>query len=205
MNGLAFGLGIVSWSLAEYCIHRWLGHDKRWVSNPFGTEHTTHHSRGNYFAPSWKKALYAAVATAVILGLAATLLPVYVALSYVGGFVGFYVTYEALHRLEYVTEGLGPYARWARRHHFHHHFHAPAKNHGVTSPIWDWVFGTYDRPKIIFVPEKLKMSWLCDPSNGEVYPHLQGRYQLRRSKSGANSTTNRCSLSPERLAVAPRS
>ena len=178
---IAAALGVASWSLAEYCIHRWLGH--RYVKNIFGREHTAHHSRGNYFAPSWKKGVAALVATGLLIGPAMWLAPTGVAIAYVAGFVGFYLTYETLHRLEHVWQGVGPYSRWARRHHFHHHFHDPSSNHGVTSPIWDLVFGTYARPEVICVPEKLQMQWLCNPSTGEVWRHLQSNYQLRRRRT----------------------
>ena len=49
---LAIAAGVATWSFLEYTIHRWLGHDKRLLRNPFGIEHTAHHSRGNYFAPT---------------------------------------------------------------------------------------------------------------------------------------------------------
>jgi len=177
---LAFVLGVLTWSLMEYVIHRWLGHDRRWVKKtPFGSEHTAHHSRGNYFAPSWKKAL----ATLLFVGVAAPpavlIAGVEAGFAYTGGLVGFYLVYEALHRLLHVWEGVGPYARWARRHHFFHHFHDPKLNHGVTSPLWDLVFGTYARPERINVPKKLAMRWLLDPTTGQVRSPLLRDYSLR--------------------------
>ncbi len=50
---IALFLGALTWSFSEYCIHRWLGH--RFTKNFFGKEHVAHHSKGNYFASSWKK------------------------------------------------------------------------------------------------------------------------------------------------------
>jgi sterol desaturase/sphingolipid hydroxylase (fatty acid hydroxylase superfamily) len=29
-----------------------------------------------------------------------------------------------------------------RQHHMHHHFQTPDKRYGVSSPLWDYVFGT---------------------------------------------------------------
>ena len=101
-------------------------------------------------------------------------------LAYALGLAGFYLTYEGLHRLEHVHAGFGPYGRWARRHHFHHHFVDPKANHGVTSPLWDLVLGTYAEPSIIPVPEKLAMRWLTDPRTGDLRPELAGTYELRR-------------------------
>lgn len=190
-------LGAASWSLSEYLIHRWLGHYRPLLRNPFGVEHTAHHSRGNWFAPTWKKALAAVAVTAVVWPLASLAVGPVVAAAYTAGYLGLYITYEVIHRLEHVTAGVGPYARWARRHHFHHHFHDPSSNHGVTSPIWDWVFGTYTPVTHVRVPEKLAMTWLCDPETGEVWPQHRAVYSLRRkgraapSYSGAGSATCR--------------
>jgi sterol desaturase/sphingolipid hydroxylase (fatty acid hydroxylase superfamily) len=89
-------------------------------------------------------------------------------IAYVAGLIGFYGVYEVLHRLEHTSAGIGPYARWARRHHFHHHFVDARENHGVTSPLWDVVFGTYRKPGPIKVPPKLCMPWLKDPETGDI-------------------------------------
>lgn len=155
-------LGALSWTFLEYVIHRWLGHDKRFRKNPFAVEHIRHHSQGDYFAPSWKK-LGAGAAAALLVGVPAVGLLGYVTgLAFTGGLLGFYAAYEVLHRLEHVTGGVGPYARWARRHHFTHHFVDARWNHGVTTPLWDHVFGTYKAPTTIRVPPRLCMQWLKD-------------------------------------------
>lgn len=181
MNALGFGLGVATWSLLEYCIHRWLGHDRRFRGNIFGQEHTRHHSQGDYFAPTWKK-LAAAVIALALLGTPAYLIAGTAGLWYSIGLIGFYGFYELLHRREHTHRGIGPYGRWARRHHFFHHFVDPRSNHGVTSPVWDWVFGTYKAPTVIPVPEKLKMVWLTDET-GDVWNELTPFYRLRRVRA----------------------
>jgi sterol desaturase/sphingolipid hydroxylase (fatty acid hydroxylase superfamily) len=173
-------VGAFTWTLLEYVIHRWAGHDKRFTRSVFGVEHTAHHARGHYFAPSWKKGLAAVVVAGVAIGPAVAVAGPSIGGAYVAGFVGFYLTYELLHRLNHVVPGRGPYGRWARRHHFWHHFHDPRSNHGVTSPIWDWVFGTYVAPGRVLVPERLAMPWLVDPATGEVREGLAEDYGLRR-------------------------
>ncbi len=176
-------LGAAGWSFSEYCIHRWLGHDRRFTGNLFGREHIAHHGKGDYFAPTYKKVAAAVAVAAVLIGPAILVAGPALGSAFVAGFVSFYGYYELLHRLEHVWEGFGAYGRWARRHHFHHHFHNPAMNHGVTSPIWDHVFGTYEVPGVVAVPEKLKMRWLVDPATGEIHEHLQGAYSLRRLRA----------------------
>lgn len=176
---VAVALGIFTWTLLEYVIHRWMGHDRRFRKTPFGVEHIRHHIEGNYFAPTWKKAVAAAIFVAVLSGPAVAIAGVAHGLAYVSGLVGFYGVYEWLHRREHTHAGVGPYGRWVRRHHFHHHFADGRTNHGVTSPLWDLVFGTYERPSVIRVPEKLCMAWLLDPDTGDVRAEHAASYQLR--------------------------
>lgn len=172
--------GVVTWTLLEYVMHRWLGHDRRLRGNPFGIEHVRHHAEGNYFAPAYKKLAAAAVATVVLGAPAIALLGTARGAAYVGGLIGFYGIYEILHRLEHVHAGFGAYGRWARRHHFTHHFVDARCNHGVTSPLWDLVFGTYRRPGRIVVPRKLAMAWLEDPETKNVRTDWAETFELAR-------------------------
>ncbi len=178
---ITFALGMFSWTFLEYVIHRWLGHDPRYRGNPFGVEHVRHHAEGNYFAPTPKKAALAALVAVAIGGPAAWLAGAHGAAA-VGGLLVMYGTYEVLHRREHTHAGIGRYGRWARRHHFHHHFVDPKTNHGVTTPLWDLVFGTYRTPAIIPVPAKLCMRWLLDDA-GAVRAEHAARYQLRGARS----------------------
>jgi sterol desaturase/sphingolipid hydroxylase (fatty acid hydroxylase superfamily) len=184
MNGtqlLAGVTGIVLWSLLEYVLHRFLGHDRRTMPNFFSVEHTRHHSEGGYFAPTWKKGLVAIVMSAAITGLVGAVLSVGIAVPFAVGFVGMYVAYEVVHRRLHTHRGVGAVGRYLRRHHFHHHFGNPRLNHGVTSPIWDVVFGTFQAPGVITVPEKLAMDWLVDPQTGDVHEDLATLWRLRRA------------------------
>lgn len=176
--------GAFTWTFLEYVIHRWGGHDTRFRRTPFGVEHIRHHIEGNYFAPTWKKLLVAPLAAAIVALPAIPLLGWTLGLAYVAGLIGFYGIYEILHRLEHVWPGIGPYARWARRHHFTHHFVDARVNHGVTTPIWDLVFGTYKRADLITVPRKLAMPWLEDPETGDVRKAHAGTFVFGKSRAG---------------------
>jgi sterol desaturase/sphingolipid hydroxylase (fatty acid hydroxylase superfamily) len=188
MNILSFGislaLGALTWTFLEYCIHRWLGHDRRFRPNPFAKEHVRHHIQGDYFAPAWKKAIAAGLFFAVVVGPAVFLGGVGPGIAYCVGLVGFYLVYEVLHRLEHVSAGLGFYGRWARRHHFYHHFVDARYNHGVTTPIWDFVFRTYRKPGVITVPKRLIMPWLGDAETG-IKPELAGTYAMKGKPAAA--------------------
>ncbi len=171
-------VGAVTWTVLEYLIHRWLGHDVRLRPNPFAAEHVRHHSEGDYFAPTSKKVVTAGAATLLLYFPARALAGDAVGLCFVVGFVGMYVTYEVVHRRDHTHPGIGRYARFLRRHHFYHHFVDPASNHGVTSPIWDWVFGTWRSAGVIRVPRKLAMPWLVDSDTGELRAVHAEHYEI---------------------------
>ena len=179
MIAVAAACGVATWTLLEYLIHRWMGHDRRFRRSPFGIEHVRHHIEGNYFAPTFKKLLAAAIVAPVLAAPAIALVGVAPGVAYVAGLLGFYAVYEWLHRREHTHAGIGPYGRWARRHHFHHHFADARVNHGVTTPIWDLVFGTYRTPAKIRVPAKLVMAWLVDPETGAIRAEHAATYELR--------------------------
>ena len=154
------GAGVFGWSFAEYAIHNWVGHLGR-GRNEFSREHLKHHARGHYFASGKKKAAAAIPVILALAGVSALAFGVRGGLSFTLGFSAAYVAYEVLHRRLHTHAPWGPYGRWARRHHFHHHFMDPKRNHGVTSPLWDWILGTYTRPGVIRVPRHQAMSWLA--------------------------------------------
>jgi sterol desaturase/sphingolipid hydroxylase (fatty acid hydroxylase superfamily) len=173
----AIGAGVLGWSLAEYLLHRFYGHHAR-GRNEFSREHLRHHARRLYFATASKKAA-AAVPVLGALGAGATWAAGTAGLAFGASFAAAYVGYEALHRRLHTHGPRGPYGRWARRHHFHHHFGNPWANHGVTSPLWDVVFRTWDRPAQVRVPPHFAMDWLLTEA-GDVRPDLAPDYVVGR-------------------------
>lgn len=176
---IAACLGAFFWTFLEYMIHRYMGHDRRFRKTPFGIEHVRHHIEGNYFAPNWKKVLAALIVTLFLIGPAILIAGNVAGPAFVAGLISFYSVYEIAHRRRHTHAPTGPYARWARRHHFYHHFVDGRANHGVTSPIWDIVFGTYRKPGMIKVPRQLCMTWLLDPDTGEVRSIYADTYSIR--------------------------
>jgi len=182
---VALALGVLTWSLLEYVLHRWLGHERRLQPNPFAAEHVRHHVEGDYFAPASRKAAAAVGVTLALLGPALALAGAAAGIAYVAGFVGAYVGYEVFHRRLHTHAGALPFTRWLRRHHFHHHFVDPRSNHGVTSPLWDRVFGTWQAPGRTRVPRRLAMRWLVDPATGQVRPEHADHYEIAAPREPA--------------------
>jgi sterol desaturase/sphingolipid hydroxylase (fatty acid hydroxylase superfamily) len=182
-----FIAGLLLWPLLEYGLHRGLGHHFLRGRTAFSREHLQHHAQKDFFAPTWKKAALAAPVFLALLGLFTRLAGFHNALALSSGFFLMYSTYEVVHRRAHTRGPTGPYSRWVRRNHFSHHFQNPRKNHGVTTPVLDYLFGTHVEPGRITVPERFAMAWLCDPDSGEVWPHLARDYVLKPANTRAQS------------------
>lgn len=172
---IAFLVGALGWTLTEYILHRGFGHRGR-SKNPFTVEHLAHHADVSYFAPTRKKLVAAGVVGAVFGPI------LYLSVGAVGvvgllGYGAMYAAYEIIHRQLHVTPGRTAYGRWARRHHLYHHYRRPNLNHGVTTPIWDWVFGTLEVPERIRVPRKNALPWMLD-DDGDLRDALSDEYEL---------------------------
>lgn len=179
--GIGFGCflaGVISWTFAEYLLHRGVGHDTS-KKNPFTIEHVRHHRDTNYFASTYKKVLAALGVLSVTTLLLGLFTNWFMGLSFSLGLSAMYLVYELLHRRAHTHRPRGQYGRWLRKHHFHHHFKNPFANHGVTSPLWDIVFGTLETPKQVEVPRKVVLDWMIAPETGEILPGLQEDYTLR--------------------------
>lgn len=192
MSIVSIALGALGWSLAEYSLHRFLGHAPRSTrgtkkrpglfDGDFGSEHQAHHTDTRYFTPNARKAKTAAVVLPVVAAGGSLLVGPARAIGFVLGVGSAYAAYEILHRRIHTHAPTGPYSRWARRHHLYHHFGTPQLNHGVTSPLWDLVFGTYRAPvSQLRVPRRHAPDWLFD-EQGEVASQYAADYVVPSRK-----------------------
>lgn len=176
---LAGVAGAFFWTFCEYVLHRWF-HTAR-GANLASKEHLAHHARRVYLVNylSWLSWAGVLLVGMVVLPLAASVVvPLLPALAFGAGWTIACFAYEFIHAANHLWAPKTAYGRWARRAHFHHHFHAPLRNHGVTTPLWDLVFRSYDRPDAIVVPRRLAMVWLLDGS-GAVRPEHRETYAVR--------------------------
>ena len=178
---LFFLLGVFSWLFLEYILHRFLGHYTR-GKNAFSAEHLRHHVETHYFAPTYKKL----IAAVVVIGLSCTvfsyLMGLRIGCSFGFGLSIMYGVYEWAHRRLHTHGPANWYGRWARKHHFYHHFHNVNRNHGVTTPLWDIIFRTHETSEKIRVPRKLVLPWMLDES-GNFSENVSGDYELRGGKA----------------------
>lgn len=138
-------VGALTWTFAEYMIHRFIFHGVE----PFKHEHHLHHVDPTEYigVSSWKT-------PAIFAGLGFVLPMVFGPSVGVGLFVGLlagYYVYITVHdRFHHsgvrdLNSVLGS-LYW--NHAWHHR--SIRANFGVSSPLWDLVFGTYVKPPILF-------------------------------------------------------
>lgn len=180
--------GAVSWTAAEYGLHRFAMHELR-GKGLASREHLSHHADVIYFSPASKKLASAAGTTAVAFPLATALAGRRWATAFTGGMIGTYFAYEVAHRRIHTHPPRNRYGRWARRSHLHHHFGAPMRNFGVTSAVWDKVLGTYDDPGVITVPRRMAPVWMLD-DEGEVRPELAADYLVKGGRAADPATAD---------------
>lgn len=185
---LAFLVGAVGWSFSEYAIHRFVGHgparrrEGLWFLPPrfalvlFNEEHIHHHRDPTYFAPWWKKTIAAVVLIPVFGGLASLVVGIPLGATFGAGYAITYVAYEVLHRRVHTHAPLAAYFGWMRRHHLHHHV-SPKVNHGVTSVVWDLVFGTHEVAEPVTLHRNIAPKWLLNES-GELRAEFATEYRL---------------------------
>ena len=135
------GAGMMSWSLVEYLLHRFVLHGLQ----PFKGWHAQHHQRpgallgaplvlsaGLFATLVWLPAWLlggAWQASALTLGLSA-------------GYLAYGLVHHFTHHGRFQSAWLLRKRRW---HALHHARHLPPACYGVTSTLWDRVFGTTAR------------------------------------------------------------
>lgn len=176
---LFFILGILLWTFTEYVLHRFLGHVKTkfLVRTRFHKEHSKHHLKRHYFAGVLDKSLTLMATTPIIFGLCYLFFGPILAASFTVGFTLMYLSYELIHLRMHVNAPPHYYASYMRAHHFYHHFVDESMNHGVTTPLWDLVFGTYRKPSTIPFPEKFRLSWINVNEAGKFRDQWGQQYQ----------------------------
>lgn len=176
---LLFGLGWLLWTFLEYALHGWLGHWPKGKAR-FTRQHLQHHAVTDYFFPFVEKFIVFLPLIALIAPGAMALLGVELGLLFTLGTLSGWLVQEVVHRRLHTHAPRTAYGRWARRHHLHHHFANPKRNHGITTSLWDHVFRTYERPGLITVPSKQapRLPWLFEEGQSEVAAAFAGEYRI---------------------------
>ena len=171
--------GAFLWTLGEYVLHRFAMHELG-GRGILSREHLEHHVTAAW---TWSPILLLAWFGVLLTGFLGWL-PIgwllggpAVGVGLGTGWVVGYFFYEFQHVRSHIRPPANAYGSFVRRHHFHHHFGHPMANHGVTTPLWDRVFGTYEAPAKVRVPRRMALPWLVD-EQGELRPEFADDYVL---------------------------
>jgi sterol desaturase/sphingolipid hydroxylase (fatty acid hydroxylase superfamily) len=163
---LLFVGGALTWSLLEYVIHRFVFHPPQWVEEEtravtaglapgdaviaalptwrhkfYFLVHGVHHdypndSRRLVMPPSVSIPL-ALIFYFLFQWLIGPLTPAAFA-----GLVAGYLVYDTTHYLTHHSAGGTALGRYQKKRHFRHHYYDSTRNFGVSSPLWDLIWGT---------------------------------------------------------------
>ncbi len=140
------GLGVVGWTLLEYMLHRFVLHvhpQAPAIGNAIGTLHLGHH-RDPMDEAKITMPVYGSLPIAgVLLGLLRLMAGSWgVSLLIMAGIIGGYLYYEAVHFRIHRASRRGRVIGFQRTGHVFHHHQDLTRCFGVTTPLWDWAFGT---------------------------------------------------------------
>lgn len=133
---ISYGAALLNWSLLEYVAHRWMYHKGR---TPAHAGHKMHHD-----SPKMLIAMPWFIITAFLVCVwyvFAYYLQFRFVLSFMAGLLTGFIFYGAFHHVHHHSNFKNSWYRKMRTHHFIHH-QFPNVNFGVTSRLWDHVFGT---------------------------------------------------------------
>lgn len=144
----ALPLGAIVWGFVEYIMHRWIFHQPErgqwWALLPWA--HRTHHKHPReislIFAPVW---FSLPISVLIWFVLSLILGNKQIAVLILTGIWSGYLWYEFVHYTAHCRQPKTKLMRYLKTYHLlHHHTHAPIW-FGVTSPIVDHLFGTYEK------------------------------------------------------------
>lgn len=127
--------GFLLWTLLEYWFHRVVLHD--W--QPFRALHATHHRDVKAFIaiPPWGSSIIFVLSLEFLL----MVFEHHIATALMAGLTLGYLTYSYAH--DSIHRNWWPVPAWVKRNHEYHHETKATAAFGVSSPLWDIVFGTF--------------------------------------------------------------
>ncbi|KAF3450238.1 hypothetical protein FNV43_RR06318 [Rhamnella rubrinervis] len=147
---LMVAFGILIWTLLEYTLHRFLFHIKTksyWGNTLHYLLHGCHHKH----PMDGLRLVFPPTATAILLlpfwNLVKFIFTPSIAPALFGGGLLGYVIYDVTHYYLHHGQPSMAMQRNLKKYHLNHHFRIHNKGFGITSSLWDRVFGTLPQSK----------------------------------------------------------
>ena len=141
-------IGVLSWTLLEYVLHRFVFHIQVPIRNPqlrgiLNASHLGHHASPRDPGKVLVHPIYGLVISAALYAFVyAVARDGFSAAGVMAGIWAGFLYYEAVHYRVHFSLSASGFVGRQRRSHFYHHFTNNKRCFGVTSPIWDYVFRT---------------------------------------------------------------
>lgn len=145
-----FIAGLFIWTLTEYLLHRFAFHyepKSAWGKRMHYLTHGVHHAYPN---DTKRLVMVPSVSIPLALlfyGLFYLLMGPYYVAPFFAGFIFGYICYDEIHYATHHAPFKGGIFLWLKHHHILHHYREPARGFGVSSPLWDYVFGTMEESR----------------------------------------------------------
>jgi sterol desaturase/sphingolipid hydroxylase (fatty acid hydroxylase superfamily) len=140
-----FITGIVSWTLFEYVLHRWIFHyvpKAKWALRLHFIFHGVHHDYPNDVKRLvMPLSVSIPLALGVYFALRAFMPPVYL-YPFFSAFVLGYIFYDTVHYALHHFNFKGEVWKKIKKHHMLHHYSDSTKGFGVSSELWDKVLNS---------------------------------------------------------------
>lgn len=146
---LLFLGGILAWTLTEYLLHRFVFHyqpSSAWGKRIHFLAHGVHHDYPNDSTRLVMPPSVSVPLAILFYGMFSLVLPSRYLPTFYAAFLLGYVGYDTIHYATHHASMKGRLGSWLKHHHLRHHYRDDARGFGVSTPIWDYVFGTtYER------------------------------------------------------------
>ncbi len=139
--------GLVIWTLTEYVLHRYIFHYEP-TSKVGKYLHFMMHGVHHEYPNDSKRLVMPPVVSIPLALLFYFLFSLILGMKYIfpffAGFLVGYMLYDEIHYATHHAPLKNGVWQKVKHHHVLHHYHDPGKGFGVSTPVWDYVFGTVD-------------------------------------------------------------
>lgn len=146
---IMFTVGMLAFSLAEYLVHRYLFHMSTKTEFRERMQYTMHGVHHEFPKDKDRLAMppILSITISTILLFLFRLVLGDLVFSFLPGFLVGYALYLAIHYMVHAYQPPNNFLKYLWINHSIHHYKQDAGVYGVSSPLWDYVFGTMDRKK----------------------------------------------------------
>jgi sterol desaturase/sphingolipid hydroxylase (fatty acid hydroxylase superfamily) len=142
--------GLLLWTITEYVLHRYVFH---WNSKSRAGKyfvflfHGLHHDDPQDPTRLVMPPVPAILIVSLLWGLFSLIFPAQFLEVIMAYFLIGYLCYDYIHYATHHFAMTSTIGRYLRKYHLQHHYSGEASKYGVSSPLWDYIFGTVQGPK----------------------------------------------------------